>query len=112
MTTAATAVCAASELGPCFFRLLLVALRFEFRELLRSQNALDILHELGFARFCTPGFVVVGHRRVQLRFLICCQVETRKRGHTGHVCFIPSLFRAIAVFTREHGSRCKRACCH
>jgi hypothetical protein len=32
------------RLSPCFFGLLLVALRFEFRELLRSKDALNILH--------------------------------------------------------------------
>ena len=107
IVTAATAVCGTTRLGAYLF--LLVALRFELRELLRSQNALDILLELRFARFCAPGFLVRGQRRVHLRLLICCQVETRKRSRAGHVCFIPSLFRAIAVFTREHGSRCERA---
>jgi len=97
------------RLGACFFRLLLVALRFEFCELVRSQDALNILHELRLARISAPDFVMFGHRRFHLRLLIRCQVETRKRGRAGHLAFVPSLFRAIAVFPREHRSRCECA---
>ena len=107
IVTAATAVCETTRLGAYLF--LLVALRFELRELLRSEDALGILHELRLGCFRTPRFVVFGHRRFHLRFLICCQVETRKRGRAGHLPFVPSLLRAIAVFTREHRSRCECA---
>ena len=88
---------------------MLVALRLELRELVRSKDAFGILHELGLRCVCAPYFVVFGHRRFQLRLLICCQVETRKRGRAGHLPFVPSLLRAIAVFTREHCSRCECA---
>jgi hypothetical protein len=96
----------ATRLGPCLF-FLLVTLRFEFRELVWSQDAFDVFHELRLTRFRAPGFVVLGHRRFHLCLLICRQVETRKRGHTGHLAFVPRLLRAIAVFTREHRSRCE-----
>ena len=88
---------------------MLVALRFEFRELVRSEDAFGFLHELGLGRFRAPRFVVFGHRRFHLRLLICCQVESRKRGRAGHLPFGPSLLRAIAMFTREHCSRCECA---
>jgi len=110
IVTAATAVCEATWLGSCLF--LLVALRFELRELLRSEDAFGILHELRLGCVRTPRFVVFGHRRIHLRFLIWCQVETRKRGRAGHLPFVPSLLRAIAVFTREHRSRCECDRCH
>ena len=106
--TAASAVWKAKRLGPGLF-FLLVALRFEFRELVGIQDALDVLHELRLAGFRAPGFVVFGYRRFHLRLLICRQVETRKRGHAGHLPFVPSLLRAIAMFTREHRSRCECA---
>ena len=57
----------------------------------------------------TPRFVVFGHRRFHLRLLIWGQVETRKRGLAGHLPFVPSLLCAIAMFTREHCSRCECA---
>ena len=82
---------------------MLVALRFEFRKLVRSEDAFGFLHELGLGRFRTPRFVVFGHRRFHL------QVESRKRGRAGHLPFVPSLLRAIAMFTREHCSRCECA---
>ena len=107
IVTAATAVREATCLGSCLF--LLVALRFELRELLRSKNAFCILHELGLGCFRAPRLVVFGHRRFHLRFLIWCQVETGKRGRAGHLPLVPSLLRAIAVFTREHRSRCECA---
>lgn len=109
IVTAATAVCQATYLGACFFGLVLVALRFEFRELVRSKDALGLLHELGLRCVRAPRFVVLGHRRFHLRLLICCQVETREGGRTGHFSFVPSLVRAIAMFTREHCSRCECA---
>jgi len=105
IVTAATAVCETTRLGAYLF--LLVALRFELRELLRSEDAFGILHELRLGCVRTPRFVVFGHRRFHLRFLIWCQVETRKRGRAGHLPFVPSLLRAIAMFTREHCSRCE-----
>jgi hypothetical protein len=105
IVTAATAVYEATSLGSCLF--LLAALRFELRELLRSKDAFSILHELRLGCVRTPRFVVFSHRRFHLRFLIWCQVETRKRGRAGHLPFVPSLLRAIAVFTREHRSRCE-----
>lgn len=88
---------------------MLVALRLELRELIGSEDALGILHELSLRRVRAPCFVVFGHRRFHLRLLICCQVETRKRGRAGHFSFVPSLMRAIAMFTREHCSRCECA---
>jgi len=87
----------------------LIALGFELRELIRSKDALGILHELGLRCVRAPCFVVFGHRRFHLRLLICCQVETGERGRTGHFPFVPSLFRAIAMFTCEHCSRCECA---
>jgi len=110
--TAATAVCEAPSLGPCLFSLVLVALRFELRELLRSKDPFGILHELRLGCVGATRFVMLGHRRFHLRFLICCQVETRKRGRTSHFSFVPSLLRAIAMFAREHCSRCECACRH
>ena len=107
IVTAANTVYETTCLGPCFF--LLTALRFELRELLRSEDALDVLHELRLACFRAPCFVVFGHRRFHLRLLFCGQVEIRKRGRAGHLPFVPSLLRAIAVFTREHCSRCECA---
>ena len=95
------------RLGPSLF--LFTALRFEFRELLRSKNALGILHELGLGCFRAPRFVVFGHRRIHLRFLFWGQVESGKRGRAGHLPFVPSLLRAIAMFTREHCFRCECA---
>ena len=109
IVTAATAVCEATCLGACLFLLLLAALRFELCELIRSEDALGLLHELGLGCFRAPRFVVFGHRRFHLRLLICCQVESRKRGRAGHLLFVPSLLRAIAMFTREHCSRCECA---
>jgi len=87
----------------------LIALRFELRELIRSKNAFGILHELGLRCVRAPRFVVFGHRRFHLRLLICCQVETGKRGRASHLPFVPSLLRAIAMFAREHCSRCESA---
>ena len=108
--TAATAVLGSKYLGACLF--VLIALRFKLRELIRSKDALGILHELGLRCVRAPRLVVFGHRRFHLRLLICRQVETRKRGRTGHFPFVPSLLRAIAMFTREHCSRCECACRH
>ena len=96
-------------LGACLFALVLVALRLELRELIRSKDALGILHELGLRCVRAPRLVVLGHRRFHFRLLICCQVETRKRGRAGHLSFVPSLLRAIAMFAREHCSRCECA---
>ena len=89
-----------------------VALRFELRELLRSKDALGILHELGLGCFRAPRFVVFGQRRFHLRLLIWGQVESRERCRAGHLPFVPSLLRAIAMFTREHCSRCECARSH
>ena len=100
------------SLGAYLFFLPLSALRFELRVLLRSKDALGLFHELGLGCFRAPRFVVFGHRRFHLRLLICCQVESRKRGRAGHLPFVPSLLRAIAVFTREHCSRCECARSH
>jgi len=100
-------LCRAKSLGSCLF--FLVALRFELCELLWSKDALNILHELGLGCFGASRFVMFGHRRFHLRLLICCQVETRKRDRAGHFFFVPSLLCAIAVFTREHCSRCECA---
>ena len=108
--TAATAVLGSKYLGACLF--VLIALRFKLRELLRSKDALGLLHEFCLGSVRTPRFVVFGHRRFHLGLLICCQVESRKRGRAGHFSFVPSLLRAIAMFTREHCSRCECACCH
>ena len=102
-------LCEAKCLGFCLFGLVLIALRFELRVLIRSQDALGVLHKLRLAGIRAPRLVVFGHQRIHLRLLICCQVESRKSGRTGHLPFVPSLFRAIAVFTREHCSRCKCA---
>src|SRR6476469_10926733 len=102
IVTAATAVYEATCLGSYLF---LLALRFELRELLRSKDAFGILHELRLGCVRTPRFVVFGQRCFHLRLLIWRQVETRKRGRAGHLPFVASLLRAIAVFTREHCSR-------
>jgi len=96
-------------LGAYLFFLPLIALRFELRELLRSENALGIFHELGLGRSRAPRFVVFGHRRFHLRLLIWCEIESRERGRAGQLPFVPRLLRAIAVFTREHCSRCECA---
>ena len=104
-----TAVGEAKCLSPCLFCLVLIALGFEFRELLRSKDAFGLLHELGLRCFRAPRFVVFGHRRFHLRLLVCRQVETRKRGRAGHLPFVSSLLRAIAMFAREHCSRCESA---
>ena len=109
IVTAATAVCEATRLGAYLF---LLALRFELRELLRSEDAFGILHELRLGCFRTPRFMVFGHRRFHLRLLIWRQIETRKRGRAGHLPFVSSLLRAIAMFTREHCSRCECSRCH
>ena len=96
-------------LGSCLFGLVLITFCFELRVLIRSEDAFSILHELRLAGVRTPRFVVFGHQRIHLRLLIWRQVETRKRGRAGHLPFVPSLRRAIAVFTREHRSRCECA---
>lgn len=93
-------------LGPGLF---LFALRFELRELLRSKDALGILHELRFGCIRASRFVVFGHRRFHLGLLIWGQVESRERGRASHLPFVPSFLRAIAMFTREHCSRCECA---
>ena len=108
--TAATAVLGSKYLGACLF--VLIALCFKLRELLRSKDALGLLHEFCLGSVRTPRFVVFGHRRFHLGLLICCQVESRKRGRAGHLSFVPSLLGAIAMFTREHCSSCECACCH
>lgn len=106
MVTAATAVREATRLGSCVF---LFARRFELRELLWSKDALGLLHELGLVRFRTSRLVVFGHCRFHLGLLIRSEVEARKRYRAGHLSFVPSLLCAIAMFTREHRSRCECA---
>ncbi len=89
------------------FLLFAVAFRFELRELLLRQDALGFFHVLRLACFRAPGFLMLGHHRFHLRFLIRSQIETGQRHRTGGFCFVPNFLGAIAVFTREHCSRCE-----
>src|SRR6266446_3417024 len=84
--------------------LLFLALGFEFRVLLRSQDSFSRFHVFGLARIGATRLLMVGQSCVHLCLLIRCEVEARQCNRTRHLRFVPDLLCAVAMFACEHRS--------
>jgi len=81
-----------------------LAMRFELRELLRSQDSLSLFHERFLARLGATGLVMFGHGCVHFRLLLGGEVQFCHGYLAGRLFFVSDLLCAASMIAREHGA--------